>query len=66
MMGETASIFAQSMIETLLHVHALSNMHRASGNEEYRKTAADWLPSLESQFRSLKEELTRAKGAHHG
>lgn len=55
---EQASTCARTMIEMLLHIHALSNMHRASGNEEFRKSAADWLPTIESQLRSLRRELT--------
>ncbi len=62
-MNEVASIHARGLIETLLHVHALTNMHRATENDDHRKTAAAWLPTLESQFAALREALTskRAK-----
>lgn len=58
---EMVSTHAKIMIETLLSVHALANMLRASGNDEYRKTAAGWLPSLEWQMTCLKRELTRTE-----
>lgn len=61
MMGEVASTFAQEMIKSLLSVHALTNMHRVSGDDEYRKTAAGWLPALESQFAALKRELQKVE-----
>lgn len=54
---EMASTHARIMIETLLSVHALANMLRASGDDEYRKTAAGWLPGLEWQLACLKREL---------
>lgn len=60
-MHEIASIYAAEMIKMLLHVHALTNMHRASGNDEHRKAAADWIESLERQLSSLKRELTRTQ-----
>lgn len=56
---EQASIYAKGLIETLLNVHALTNMHRASGNDEFRRAASDWLPSLEDQFKSLRRALTK-------
>jgi hypothetical protein len=56
-MSELGSIFARAMIDTLLSVHALTNMHRSSGNDEYRKTAAGWIPHLEDQLKALKREL---------
>lgn len=56
---EYASIHAKIMVETLLSVIALTNMHRASGNDEYRKSAAGWLPALDRQMASLREELER-------
>lgn len=59
-MGEVASTIAQGMIESLLNVHALTNMHRSSDVEEYRKSAAGWLPTLERQLASLRYELTKA------
>lgn len=58
---EFASQISKNLIETLLNVHALTNMHRSSDNEDYRKSAAGWLPSLEFQFARLKEELTKEK-----
>lgn len=56
---ELGSTYAKSMIETLLNVYALTNLHRASGNEEHRKAAAGWLPALENQLASLKRELSK-------
>lgn len=56
---ETASTYAKTLIETLLNVHALACMHRSSGDDHYRETAAKWLPSLESQLSALKRELER-------
>lgn len=60
---EMASVFAKGLIETLLNVHALANMARASDNPriaaEFMSGAADWLPSIESQVASLKRELLR-------
>jgi hypothetical protein len=51
------------MIETLLNVHALSNMARGSNNpnerRQYMKTASGWLPSLERQMNDLKYWLER-------
>ena len=58
-MFEQGSYSARNMIDMLLHVHALCNMHRASGNNEYRKTAAGWIESLESEFSFLKHSLTK-------
>jgi DnaJ-class molecular chaperone len=58
-MDELGSTFAKLLIETLLNVHALTNMHRSSGNDEYRKTAAGWLPSLRDLMTSLERELTK-------
>lgn len=54
---ESASTYAAILIQNLLHVHALTNMQRANGNDEYRKAAADWIPALEDQFSALKREL---------
>jgi hypothetical protein len=56
---ELASTYATELIKSLLSVAALTNMHRASGNEEHRRAAADWLPVLESQMAALRRELTR-------
>ena len=56
---ELASVYARSMIESLLQVHALSNMYRSSDKEEYRESAAAWLPMLEQSFNSLKYDLTK-------
>ncbi len=56
---EMGSTYSNLMIEVLMHIHALTNMHRASGNEEYRKSAVAWLPRLESNLKSLREELTK-------
>jgi hypothetical protein len=58
-MTELGSVYARGMIEMLLHVHALMNMYRSSDNDEYRKSAADWVPRLESQFASLKHALAK-------
>ena len=57
---EMGSIYAQLLIENLLHVHALANMHRSSGNKEYRTAAANWIPALEKGFANLKHELTKS------
>lgn len=54
---ETASIHAKVLIEMLLNVHALTNMHRSSRDDEYRRAAAGWLPQIESSFKNLKREL---------
>ena len=58
---EFASILTQQMIEMLLNVHALTNMHRSSNNEEYRQTAAEWLPRMRRQLDALERELTKPK-----
>jgi hypothetical protein len=58
-MGEVASVCAENLISSLLSVHALTNMHRSSGNDEYRQSAARWLPTLERQLADLRRELTR-------
>lgn len=58
-MAEIGSVFVRTMIENLLNVHALMNMYRVSENEEYRKSAADWLPCLESNLADLRRELTK-------
>ena len=58
-MGEVASVLIATMIENLLSAYALTNMHRASGNDEYRKSAAEWLPTLEQQLSSIRRELTK-------
>lgn len=63
---EYASTYAKTMIETLLNVHALASMHRSSGDDHYRETAAGWLPSLENQWASLKRELERPSPAPEG
>lgn len=54
---ELGSTYVRLMIEQLLHVHALTNMYRSSDNKQYLKTAADWLPSLESLMKDLRREL---------
>ena len=54
---EKASIHAKNLINMLLNVHALTNMHRSSLNNEYRKMAAEWLPQIELSFKDLKREL---------
>lgn len=56
---EMASTHAKLLIEALLSVHGLANMHRASENDEYRRAAAGWLPTLEHSFANLKRELER-------
>jgi hypothetical protein len=58
-MTEMASTYAAAMVNSLMSVHALTNMHRASGNDEYRRSAADWLPSLERQFAGLRAALSK-------
>ncbi len=60
-MAENASVFAAELIKTLLHVVALTNMHRASGNDEYRRSAAGRLPTLDRQLSALRRELTSPK-----
>lgn len=54
---ETVSTKARMLIEQLLHVHALANMARASGQKEYLRSAARWLPQIESGVKSIREEL---------
>ena len=54
---ELASVHAKLMIDTLLSVHALTNMHRSSENDHYRRTAANWIPTLERQLAALKDAL---------
>lgn len=56
---EMASTYSKIMIEQLLNVHGLANMYRSSNDEEYLKTAADWLPNLEGTFVNLKRELKK-------
>lgn len=64
---ETASIHVGEMIKTLLHVHALTNMHRSSDNKDYRTSAAAWLPQLRRQLEVLEHELTKeVSNADHG
>jgi hypothetical protein len=63
---EQGSTHAKIMIEILLNVHALTNMYRSSKDEEYRKSAAQWIPALESQFGSLKYELTKLMNEETG
>jgi len=58
-MREMASTHAKLAIEALLSVHALANMHRASGNEEYRKTALDWFKRIEQHVEAAKLDLKR-------
>lgn len=65
MATELASTYAKTMIEALLNVHALACMHRASGNDEHRRSAADWLPSLDQQLSALRRELTATKDTPH-
>lgn len=65
MASELASTYAKTMIETLMNVHALACMHRASGNDEHRRSAANWLPALEHQLSALRRELTATKDAPH-
>lgn len=57
---EMGSTYAKLMIETLLNVHGLCNMHRSSDNDEHRKVAAQWIPTLDDLYASLKRELTKA------
>jgi hypothetical protein len=61
-MNETASIFARIAIENLLHVHALTNMWRASDNDYYRKGALDWIEHIENHVASIRRELERNNG----
>lgn len=56
---EYASAIAKGMIEMLLNVHALTNMHRASDRDDYRRSAAGWIPLLEFQMQTLKEQLQK-------
>lgn len=56
---ETASTQAKALIDALLHVYALTCMHRSSGDDEHRKSAAKWLPILEAGMASLKRELQK-------
>lgn len=61
MTTEIASVHASNMITSLLSVHALTNMHRSSGNDHYRKSAAGWLPTLEREFDSLRTALSEER-----
>ena len=56
---ELASQISKNMIETLLNIHALTNMHRSSDVKEYRDSARNWIPNLEHQFNILKNELNK-------
>jgi hypothetical protein len=64
---EAVSIYAKSLLETLLNVHALANMARGADRQpdraEYMKTAAAWLPSLERQMHDLRYWLEREQMA---
>lgn len=60
-MDEMASTHARVLIDTLLNVHALANMHRSSGNDEYRKTAAGWLDTIDHQVSRLRAALMAAE-----
>lgn len=54
---EQASTVAKAMIETLMNLHALACMYRASGDTSYHEGAANWLPYLRSLMRSLEDEF---------
>ncbi len=56
-MNELASTHAKLAIEALLSVHALANMHRASGNDDYRKTALEWFKKIEQHVAAAKADL---------
>lgn len=58
-LGNTAGVFAEALIGNLVNVVALMGMYRATGNEEYRQTAAGWLDRLDQNMASLRRELTR-------
>lgn len=53
------STYAKLMMDQLLNIHALMNMYKISENEETRKNAAGWLPSLKGLMDSLERELTK-------
>ncbi len=59
---EFASHHARSAIEMLLHVHALTNMHRGSGNFEHAKTALGWFDKIESSIKCAREEIEQGEG----
>lgn len=40
-----------------MSVYTLTIMHRVSDDAEYRKMAAGWIQTLESNFESIKREL---------
>ena len=54
-----SSTYAAVLIDSLLQVHALANMHKSSGDPEYLKTAQGWLPQIEYTLASLKRELAK-------
>lgn len=56
---EMASTYAKAAIEGLLHVHALANMTRSSGNAEYMQTAAGWLPGIEGSLKNMRAEIEK-------
>ncbi len=56
-MNELASTHAKLAIEALLSVYALTNMHRASGNDTYRKTALKWFKKIEEHIAAAKADL---------
>ena len=58
-MHELGSTYSRLMIESLLSVHALTNMYRVNGDRETRRRASEWLPILEKQLAALKYELTK-------
>ena len=58
-MSEYASIHAKNLLEMLLDVYALTNMHRSSENSEYRQMAAAHLSRIELEIKALKRALTQ-------
>lgn len=60
-MNEMASIHTKNAIDMLLSVHALTNMHRGSGNSEYAKTALAWFDKIETEIRSARRDIETSK-----
>ena len=56
---ESASMNVRNAIERLLHVHALTHMHRASDDVEHAKTALGWFDCIETAVSMAREDLQK-------
>jgi hypothetical protein len=44
-------------IDSLLHAHALANMHAVSRRKETAQSALDWFATIEASIQSARSEL---------